>query len=72
MPARLAALGEKWGPSVAARLRGLWREIRSALARGHRMRAICECLQADDVVISERALAVYVARMRFGRQARRR
>jgi hypothetical protein len=28
------------------------------------MRAICECLQADDVVISERTLAAYVSRMR--------
>jgi hypothetical protein len=28
------------------------------------MRAICECLQADNIVLNERTLAAYVARMR--------
>jgi hypothetical protein len=62
--ARLAALGEKKGPTIAAQLRELWPEIRSALAKGHRMRTICDCLQADNLVINERTLAAYVARMR--------
>lgn len=62
--ARLAALGEKKPPTMAAQLRELWPEIQTALARRHSLKAICECLEAGGVMVNERSLAAYIARMR--------
>ncbi len=35
-----------------------------ALDRGHSLRVICECLNADGVAVNEKTIAVYIGRMR--------
>ena len=61
---RLAALGEKKPRTKAAQLRLLWPEIKAALDRGHTLKAVCECLEADGVNMTVYTLGSYVARMR--------
>jgi hypothetical protein len=61
---RLAALGEKKPGSKAAQLRLLWPEIKIALDKGHTLKAVCECLEADGLKMSIYTLGSYVARMR--------
>jgi hypothetical protein len=61
---RLAALGEKKPGTKAAQLRLLWPEIKTALDKGHTLKAVCECLEADGLKMSIYTLGSYVARMR--------
>ncbi len=61
---RLAALREKKPSTKAARIRGLWPEIKGALDYGHSLKSICECLAADGIAVSFRELSVYVGRLR--------
>jgi hypothetical protein len=61
---RLAALGEKKPRTKAAHLRMLWPEIKAALDRGHPLKAVCECLEADGIQMSIYTLGSYVTRMR--------
>lgn len=61
---RLAALGEKKPRTQAAQLRILWPEIKAALDRGHTLKAVCECLEADGLKMSVYTLGSYVTRMR--------
>lgn len=61
---RLAALGEKTAVTKAAQLRMLWPEISAALANGHTLKSVCDCLEADGLKMSARSLGVYVTRMR--------
>ena len=61
---RLAALGEKKPRAKAAQLRLLWPEIKTALDKGHTLKAVCECLEADGLKMSIYTLGSYVARMR--------
>lgn len=61
---RLAALGEKKPRTNAAQLRLLWPEIKTALDKGHTLKAVCECLEADGLKMSIYTLGSYVARMR--------
>jgi hypothetical protein len=61
---RLAALGEKKPRSMAAQVRALWPEIKVALDRGHTLKAVCDCLEADGLHMSIYTLGSYVARMR--------
>ena len=61
---RLAALGEKKPRSKAAQIRLLWQEIKTALDKGHTLKAVCECLEADGLKMSIYTLGSYVARMR--------
>jgi hypothetical protein len=61
---RLAALGEKKPRSKAAQLRMLWPEIKAALGKGHTLKDVCECLEADGLNVSVRSLGSYVTRMR--------
>jgi len=66
---RLAALREKEPPTKAAQIRSLWPEIRTALDNGHSLKAVCECLAADGIIVSVQSLGSYVARSgrnRFG------
>lgn len=62
--ARLAALGEKKPPKKAAQIRALWPEIKLALDTGHSLKAVCDCLQADGIIISVQTLGSYITRMR--------
>ena len=61
---RLAALGEKTPGTKAAQLRLLWPQIKTALDKGHTLKAVCECLEADGLKMSIYTLGSYVARMR--------
>jgi hypothetical protein len=61
---RLAALAEKKPPTKSAQIRRFWPEIRTALDNGHSLKAICECLEADGIIVSVRALGSYITRMR--------
>jgi len=61
---RLAALGEKKPRTKAAQLRALWPEIKAALDRGHTLKTVCECLEADGLEMTIYTLGSYVARMR--------
>lgn len=61
---RLAALGERKPRTMAAQVRALWPEIKAALDRGHTLKAVCECLEADGLKMSVYTLGSYVARMR--------
>ena len=49
---------------MAAQVRALWPEIKAALDRGHTLKAVCECLEADGLKMSVYTLGSYVARMR--------
>jgi hypothetical protein len=42
----------------------LWPEIKAALDRGHTLKAVCECLEADGIQMSIYTLGSYVTRMR--------
>lgn len=61
---RLAALREKKPPTKAAQIRSLWPEIRTALDNGHSLKAVCECLAADGIVVSVQSLGSYIGRIR--------
>jgi len=61
---RLAALREKKPASKAAQIRALWPEIRTALDNGHSLRAVCDCLAADGIVVSVQSLGSYIGRIR--------
>lgn len=61
---RLAALGEKKPERKAAQIRALWPEINVARARGHSLRTICDCLEAEGIQISVTTLGSYITRMR--------
>jgi hypothetical protein len=54
---RLAALGEKKPRTKAAQLRMLWPEIKAALDRGHTLKAVCECLEADGIQMAQLLMA---------------
>jgi hypothetical protein len=61
---RLAALGEKKPERKAAQIRALWPEIKVARARGHSLRTIRDCLEAEGIQISVTTLGSYITRMR--------
>lgn len=62
--ARLAALREKKAPTKAAQIRALWPDIKAALDNGHNLQSVCECLEADGIIVTPRSLASYVSRIR--------
>lgn len=62
--ARLAALREKKASSKAAQIRTLWPEIKAALDSGHSLKAACDCLEGDGIMISVQTLGSYITRMR--------
>lgn len=62
--ARLAALREKNVPTKAAQIRALWPEIKAALDKGHSLKTVCNCLEADGIKITVQTLGSYVTRMR--------
>lgn len=62
--ARLAALREKKAPTKAAQIRTLWPEIKAALKKGHTLKAVCDCLEADGITITVQTLGSYITRMR--------
>jgi hypothetical protein len=61
---RLAALGEKKPERKAAQIRALWSEIHVARERGHSLKTICDCLEAEGIQISVTTLGSYITRMR--------
>ena len=61
---RLAALGEKKPERKAAQIRALWPEINVARERGHSLKTICDCLEAEGIQISVTTLGSYIIRMR--------
>ena len=61
---RLAALGEKKPERKAAQIRALWPEINVARERGHSLKTICYCLEAEGIQISVTTLGSYIIRMR--------
>jgi len=61
---RLAALGEKKPERKAAQIRALWPEINVARDRGHSLKTICDCLEAEGIQISVTTLGSYITRMR--------
>ena len=61
---RLAELRDKTPASTAARIRVLWPEIKAALDRGHSLKDVCDCLQADGLALSVQALGSYISRIR--------
>src|ERR1700722_4925845 len=61
---RLAELRDKAPASMAARIRALWPEIKAALERGHSLKAVCDCLEADGLALSVQALGSYISRIR--------
>jgi hypothetical protein len=62
--ARLAALREEKPPKKAAQIRALWPEIKGALDSGHSLKTVCDCLEADGIVITVQTLGSYITRMR--------
>jgi hypothetical protein len=62
--ARLAALREKNAPTKAAQIRALWPEIKAALDKGHSLKTVCNCLEADGIKITVQTLVSYITRMR--------
>jgi len=44
---RLAALREKKPRTKSAQVRALWPEIKAALDKGHSLKTVCDCLEAD-------------------------
>ena len=61
---RLAALGERKPERKAAQIRALWPEINVAREKGHSLKTICDCLEADGIQISVTTLGSYITRMR--------
>ena len=61
---RLAALGEKKPERKAAQIRALWPEINVARERGHSLKTVCDCLEAEGIQISVTTLGSYITRMR--------
>lgn len=61
---RLAALREKKPARKSAQIRAVWPDIKAALANGHSLKVICECLEAAGVTVTVPALAVYIGRIR--------
>jgi hypothetical protein len=62
--ARLAALREKNAPTKAAQIRALWPEIKAALDKGHSLKTVSNCLEADGIKITVQTLGSYITRMR--------
>ncbi|MBV8810998.1 MAG: hypothetical protein JO033_20200 [Acidobacteriaceae bacterium] len=48
----------------AAQIRGLRSEIEAALDSGHTLKAVCDCLEGDGIIITVQTLGSYVSRMR--------
>src|SRR5215831_14016042 len=61
---RLAALRENTPRTKAARVRALWPEIKAALEKGHTLKAVCDCLEADGIAITVQTLGSYLTRIR--------
>lgn len=61
---RLAALRETKPPTKAAQVRALWPDIKAALAKGHTLQSVCDCLQADGITITVQTLGSYITRIR--------
>ena len=61
---RLAALGEKKPRTKAAQIRALWPDIKAVLAKGHSLKTVCDCLEADGIAISIQTLGSYITRIR--------
>jgi hypothetical protein len=60
----LAALHDKKPRTKAAQVRTLWPEIKAALEKGHSLKTVCECLEADGLTMTVQTLGSYVTRMR--------
>ncbi len=61
---RLAALSERKPRTKAAQARSLWPEIEAALEKGHSLKSVCECLEADGLSMTVQTLGSYMTRMR--------
>jgi len=61
---RLAALREKKPRSKSAQVRALWPEIKAALDKGHSLKTVCDCLEADGIAITVQTLGSYITRIR--------
>lgn len=62
--ARLAELREIKPRSTAAQVRALWPDIKTALEKGHSLKTVCDCLEADGITISVQSLGSYITRIR--------
>lgn len=62
--ARLAALREEKPVKKAAQIRALWPEIKVALDTGHSLKTVCNCLEADGIIVTVQTLGSYLTRMR--------
>jgi hypothetical protein len=61
-PLRKLSLGTK--ALKAAQIRALWPEINVARDKGHSLKTICDCLEAEGIQISVTTLGSYITRMR--------
>ena len=61
---RLAALREKKPRTKSAQVRALWPEIKAALDKGHSLKSVCDCLEADGIAITVQTLGSYITRIR--------
>src|SRR5215471_866018 len=61
---RLAALREKKPRTKSAQVRALWPEIKAALDKGHSLKTVCDCLEADGIAITVQTLGSYITRIR--------
>jgi hypothetical protein len=64
LQSRLAALGEKKPERKAAQIRALWPDIKLARDKGHSLKAICDCLEAEGIQVTVTTLGSYITRMR--------
>ena len=64
---RLALLREKKSDTKTGRLRGLYGEIASALARGCTAQDICDALQSPELQVTRSQLSVFLSRERIRR-----
>jgi hypothetical protein len=61
---RLAILRETKPRTKAAQIRALWPDIKAALDKGHSLKAVCDCLQEDGIIITVQTLGSYITRIR--------
>jgi len=61
---RLTALREKKPRTKSAQVRALWPEIKAALDKGHSLKTVCDCLEADGIAITVQTLGSYITRIR--------
>jgi hypothetical protein len=61
---RLAALREKKPRTKSAQVRALWPEIKAVLDKGHSLKTVCDCLEADGIAITVQTLGSYITRIR--------